>query len=54
MKNDYRMKRMRIFGGYDPCYSSYAEEFFNRKDVQSSFHVDTKRGNTDISWKVCK
>ncbi|KAG4932176.1 hypothetical protein JHK87_046178 [Glycine soja] len=35
-RNDYRL-RMRIFGGYDPCYSNYAEEYFSRKDVQSFF-----------------
>jgi len=53
VRNDYREKRMRIFGGYDPCYSNYAEEYFNRKDVQSSFHADTKRA-TNVAWKVCK
>ncbi|CAJ1940772.1 unnamed protein product [Sphenostylis stenocarpa] len=52
VRNDYRPRRMRIFGGYDPCYSNYAEEYFNRKDVQSSFHADTKRG-TDEAWNVC-
>ncbi|KAL5182661.1 Serine carboxypeptidase-like 26 [Glycine soja] len=51
-RNDYRLKRMRIFGGYDPCYSNYVEEYFNRKDVQSSFHADTKR-DTNVAWKVC-
>ncbi|XP_057420969.1 serine carboxypeptidase-like 26 [Lotus japonicus] len=52
-RNDYRMKRKRIFGGYDPCYSTYAEKYFNRIDVQSSFHVNTERGNTNITWEVC-
>jgi serine carboxypeptidase-like clade II len=49
VKNDYRMKRMRIFGGYDPCYSTYAEEFFNRVDVQSSFHANTIKENNNIA-----
>lgn len=51
---DYRFKRMRIFGGYDPCYSSYAEEYFNRVDVQSSLHANSKTETSKISWKVCK
>ncbi|KAL5065583.1 hypothetical protein RYX36_027320 [Vicia faba] len=52
--NDYRFKKMRIFGGYDPCYSSYAEEYFNRVDVQSSLHTNTKtENNSNTSWKVC-
>ncbi|KAK2412190.1 serine carboxypeptidase [Trifolium repens] len=54
VKNDYRFKRMRIFGGYDPCYSNYAQEFFNRADVQSSFHAkNTIRDNSNITWQVC-
>ncbi|KAK7348022.1 hypothetical protein VNO80_22570 [Phaseolus coccineus] len=52
VRNDYRERRMRIFGGYDPCFSNYAEEYFNRKDVQSSFHADTNRA-TKVAWKVC-
>ncbi|KAL2571843.1 hypothetical protein AAZV13_17G033100 [Glycine max] len=41
-RNDYRL-RMRIFGGYDPCYSNYAEEYFN-----------IRRGtNVNVTWKVC-
>ncbi|KAF7806784.1 serine carboxypeptidase-like 33 [Senna tora] len=55
VRNSYRLGRMRIFGGYDPCYSTYAEEYFNRIDVQSSFHagVKGKGGNTNITWKTC-
>ncbi|KAK4257856.1 hypothetical protein QN277_007390 [Acacia crassicarpa] len=48
--HNYRLRRMRLFGGYDPCYSTYAEEYFNRIDVQSSFHANLKGGNT---WKTC-
>ncbi|XP_020230241.1 serine carboxypeptidase-like 33 [Cajanus cajan] len=51
-RKNYRLRRMRIFGGYDPCYSNYAEKYFNRKDVQSSFHADTERA-TKVTWKVC-
>ncbi|XP_061357031.1 serine carboxypeptidase-like 26 [Gastrolobium bilobum] len=53
VRNDYRIKRMRIFGGYDPCYSTYAQEYFNRLDVQSSLHANTKRANTKFTWNVC-
>ncbi|KAL1343301.1 serine carboxypeptidase-like 33 [Arachis hypogaea] len=53
--NNYKVKRMRIyFEGYDPCYSTYAEEYFNRVDVQSSFHANIRGGNTNkAAWKVC-
>ncbi|WJX90770.1 hypothetical protein P8452_72636 [Trifolium repens] len=44
VKND---NRMRILGGYDPCFTNYAEEYFNRVDVQSSFHANK------IAWKGC-
>lgn len=49
---NYRSRRMRIPGGYDPCFSSYAEDYFNRADVQSSLHANRGR-NTNIKWKVC-
>ncbi|XP_028753593.1 serine carboxypeptidase-like 26 isoform X1 [Neltuma alba] len=51
--SDFRLRRMRLFGGYDPCYSTYAEEYFNRIDVQSSFHANFKGGNTSVAWKTC-
>ncbi|KAK2358428.1 serine carboxypeptidase [Trifolium repens] len=44
VKND---NRMRILGGYDPCFTNYAEEYFNRVDVQSSFHANK------IAWRGC-
>ncbi|XP_019463273.1 PREDICTED: serine carboxypeptidase-like 33 isoform X1 [Lupinus angustifolius] len=53
VRNDYRVGRMRIFGGYDPCYSPYAEEYFNRIDTQSSLHANIERRNTNVTWKVC-
>ncbi|KAJ8445730.1 hypothetical protein Cgig2_026057 [Carnegiea gigantea] len=46
------MKSARIFsGGYDPCYSNYAEEYFNRADVQQSLHANTNRGT--VKWNAC-
>lgn len=40
-------------GGYNPCYSSFAEDYFNRIDVQTAFHAN--RGvNASVKWKVCK
>ncbi|XP_026429572.1 serine carboxypeptidase-like 26 [Papaver somniferum] len=41
------LSRMRIFGGYDPCFSTYTEEYFNTADVQSALHAKTGK------WKVC-
>ncbi|MCL7045002.1 hypothetical protein MKW94_003055 [Papaver nudicaule] len=43
-----RLSRMRIFGGYDPCFSTYTEEYFNMADVQSALHAKTTG-----KWKVC-
>ncbi|XP_075652750.1 serine carboxypeptidase-like 33 isoform X2 [Castanea sativa] len=51
--NNYRMRRMRLFGGYDPCFSDYIEEYFNRKDVQSSLHASIKGRTSNVKWKVC-
>ncbi|TYH01786.1 hypothetical protein ES288_A09G087500v1 [Gossypium darwinii] len=44
-------KRVTILaGGYDPCYSPYSEMYFNRPDVQTSIHADS-RGE---KWVSCK
>ncbi|MBA0683791.1 hypothetical protein Goari_025420, partial [Gossypium aridum] len=44
------LKRVRIFAeGYDPCYSPYSEMYFNRPDVQTSIHADS-RGE---KWVSC-
>ncbi|KAE8077081.1 hypothetical protein FH972_015682 [Carpinus fangiana] len=51
--NNYGLRGIRVFGGYDPCFSTYAEEYFNRKDVQSSLHVGVGRSNSNGTWKVC-
>jgi serine carboxypeptidase-like clade 2 len=47
------IRRLRIPGGYDPCYSTYTEEYFNRADVQSSLHAKIS-GNSRAKWRVCK
>jgi serine carboxypeptidase-like clade 2 len=52
--NNYGLRGIRVFGGYDPCFSTYAEEYFNRKDVQSSLHAGVGRSNSNVTWKVCK
>ncbi|XP_010468225.1 PREDICTED: serine carboxypeptidase-like 33 [Camelina sativa] len=41
---------VRWYEGYDPCYSNYAEKYFNRVDVQSSLHAITRNVPR---WKVC-
>ncbi|KAE8734234.1 Serine carboxypeptidase-like 33 [Hibiscus syriacus] len=42
---NHGLKRVRIFAeGYDPCYSEYAEMYFNRPDVQQSIHANTRGG----------
>ncbi|XP_057476368.1 serine carboxypeptidase-like 26 [Actinidia eriantha] len=46
-------RRMRILGGYDPCYSAYTEQYLNRGDVQTSLHANTRAGNSYVKWKVC-
>lgn len=51
-----RFSRMKVFpGGYDPCYSSYAERYFNRMDVQNAMHVNSRDqfSESTVKWKVC-
>lgn len=43
------MRRIRRYAGYDPCFSTYAEEYFNRVDVRRSLHA-----NVNGRWSVCK
>ncbi|PAN17395.1 hypothetical protein PAHAL_3G128500 [Panicum hallii] len=38
--NDQFRRRTRMFSGYDPCYSSYAEDYFNKQEVQKAFHAN--------------
>ncbi|KAL6990132.1 Serine carboxypeptidase-like 26, variant 2 [Sarracenia purpurea var. burkii] len=47
------LRRMRIHGGYDPCYSTFTQHYFNRVDVQTSLHANTGRGNSHVKWQVC-
>ncbi|CAA7015601.1 unnamed protein product [Microthlaspi erraticum] len=42
-------KRVTWFEGYDPCYSNYAEIYFNRVDVRSSIHATRAVSR----WKTC-
>ncbi|CAH9104279.1 unnamed protein product [Cuscuta europaea] len=46
----YGMGSMKVIipGGYAPCYSPYAEDYFNRIDVQKAFHV-----SSIVNWKTC-
>ncbi|XP_012842586.1 PREDICTED: serine carboxypeptidase-like 33 [Erythranthe guttata] len=42
--------RMKVGpGGYDPCYSKYAEAYFNKIEVQKALHVTSGR----VKWTVC-
>ncbi|RLM94242.1 serine carboxypeptidase-like 33 isoform X1 [Panicum miliaceum] len=43
-------RRIRMFSGYDPCYSSYAERYFNKEDVQRAFHANVSGTR---KWQVC-
>ncbi|CAM0149711.1 unnamed protein product [Urochloa decumbens] len=43
-------RRIRMFSGYDPCYSSYAEKYFNKADVQRAFHANVSGTR---KWQVC-
>lgn len=45
------LQRTRTPAGYDPCYSVYAEEYFNRVDVQRAMHASVINNG---KWKVCK
>ncbi|KAG9457759.1 hypothetical protein H6P81_002267 [Aristolochia fimbriata] len=47
------LRKMRILAGYDPCYATYAEEYFNRDDVQRSLHANVAGTSIPRSWKVC-
>ncbi|PKA51544.1 Beta-glucosidase-like SFR2, chloroplastic [Apostasia shenzhenica] len=53
-KNNLQTKRnilgrMRIPAGYDPCFSSYVKEYFNRHNVQRALHAAR---NPRVKWKV--
>jgi serine carboxypeptidase-like clade 2 len=42
-----------MFSGYDPCYSSYAKDYFNKKEVQKAFHAIVS-GSLPVKWHVCR
>nr|GME02036.1 serine carboxypeptidase-like 33 [Ipomoea batatas] len=51
----YAYRRMkRIPGGYDPCYSPYSEQYFNRIDVQKAFHANIRAPGSTVNWKTCR
>ncbi|KAL2470239.1 Serine carboxypeptidase-like 33 [Abeliophyllum distichum] len=53
-EQNYGFRRMkRIPGGYDPCYSTYAEAYFNRMDVQAALNVNSRGGGASVKWTVC-
>ena len=47
--NGNGFRRMRVPGGYDPCFSIYAAEYFNRPDVKLALHAATH-----TKWEVCR
>ncbi|XP_039146508.1 serine carboxypeptidase-like 26 isoform X2 [Dioscorea cayenensis subsp. rotundata] len=49
-KKQRLLQRTRTPAGYDPCYSVYAEEYFNRVDVQRAMHASVINNG---KWKVC-
>ncbi|XP_073027453.1 serine carboxypeptidase-like 26 [Primulina eburnea] len=50
----YRFGRMRLVpGGYDPCFSTYAAEYFNRKDVQKALRIEYRGLSDSVKWSVC-
>lgn len=55
LNNNVRFKNTiihRKLSGYDPCTENYAEEYFNRHDVQRAMHANV----TGISykWTACR
>ncbi|KAG2726810.1 hypothetical protein I3760_01G129600 [Carya illinoinensis] len=50
--NNQGLRRLRVLGGYDPCFSTYIEEYFNRVDVQASIHANKGR-DSSTKWMVC-
>ncbi|XP_019248297.1 PREDICTED: serine carboxypeptidase-like 33 isoform X2 [Nicotiana attenuata] len=51
---NYGFRRMkRIPGGYDPCYTVFTEEYFNRLDVQIALHANIEGRHTRVKWQSC-
>ncbi|KAI3469250.1 hypothetical protein Pfo_025913 [Paulownia fortunei] len=50
----HAFRRMELVpGGYDPCYSTYTEAYFNRIDVQCALHINSGRLGDSVKWTVC-
>ncbi|XP_073311707.1 serine carboxypeptidase-like 26 [Primulina huaijiensis] len=49
----YKFERMRLPGGYDPCFSTYTAEYFNRKDVQKALRIEYRGLSDSVKWTVC-
>ena len=50
LKNSLLRRRV---SGYDPCTESYAEKYYNRKDVQKAMHANTT-GSIPYKWTACR
>ncbi|PON99377.1 Serine carboxypeptidase-like [Trema orientale] len=48
LKNSLLRRRV---SGYDPCTESYAEKYYNRKDVQKAMHANTT--GIPYKWTAC-
>ncbi|KQK04225.1 serine carboxypeptidase-like 26 isoform X2 [Brachypodium distachyon] len=48
-----RLRRIRMYSGYNPCYSTYIEDYMNRMDVQKSLHANISGWIKDRRWSVC-
>ncbi|XP_066316317.1 serine carboxypeptidase-like 26 [Miscanthus floridulus] len=52
-KTAKKFKRLRMFSGYDPCYSTHIEDYFNRIYVQKSLHANVSGWIKDRRWSIC-
>ncbi|WVZ71271.1 hypothetical protein U9M48_019877 [Paspalum notatum var. saurae] len=52
-KTKGKSKRLRVYSGYDPCYSNYIKAYLNRMDVQKSLHANTSGWIKDRRWSLC-
>ncbi|KAK3164306.1 hypothetical protein QOZ80_1AG0015610 [Eleusine coracana subsp. coracana] len=48
-----KFKRLRMSSGYDPCYSTHIEDYFNRIDVQKLLHANVSGWIKDRRWTIC-
>ncbi|TVU21043.1 hypothetical protein EJB05_30654, partial [Eragrostis curvula] len=48
-----KFNRLRMYSGYDPCYSNHIEDYLNRMDVQKSLHANVSGWIKDRRWSVC-